>query len=106
MGGFLTLFLIFFFRFVVSVQLYSPFRPAVDIAEVFLWMMAVLTILCASYWSARTTREAVIEQDKLLKVCFSYSFSIFSIWILISFLNMLLMLLLTVNFFFFIGCFR
>ncbi|KAH1069487.1 hypothetical protein GYH30_006907 [Glycine max] len=51
----------------VSVQLYSPFRPAVDIAEVFLWMMAVLTILCASYWSARTTREAVIEQDKLLK---------------------------------------
>ena len=60
----------------------------------------------ASYWSARTTREAVIEQDKLLKVCFSYSFSIFSSWILISFLNMLLMLLLTVNFFFFIGCFR
>ncbi|KAG4972927.1 hypothetical protein AAZX31_11G022900 [Glycine max] len=51
----------------VSVQLYSPFRPAVDIAEVFLWMMAVLTILCASYWSAWTTREAAIEQDKLLK---------------------------------------
>ncbi|KAG5054879.1 hypothetical protein JHK85_007389 [Glycine max] len=50
-----------------AASLYSPFRPAVDIAEVFLWMMAVLTILCASYWSARTTREAVIEQDKLLK---------------------------------------
>ncbi|KAG5061505.1 hypothetical protein AAZX31_01G205400 [Glycine max] len=51
----------------VSVQLYSPLRPAVDVAEVFLWMMAVLTILCASYWSAWTTREAAIEQDKLLK---------------------------------------
>ncbi|CAJ1927822.1 unnamed protein product [Sphenostylis stenocarpa] len=51
----------------VSVQLYSPRRPSVDIAEVFLWMMAVLTILCASYWSAWTAREAAIEQDKLLK---------------------------------------
>ncbi|KAE8657317.1 Signal peptide peptidase-like 4 [Hibiscus syriacus] len=38
----------------VSVQLYSPTRPLVDIAEVFLWLMAVGTILCASYWSARS----------------------------------------------------
>ncbi|XP_019423293.1 PREDICTED: signal peptide peptidase-like 2 [Lupinus angustifolius] len=51
----------------VSVQLYSPRRPVVDIAEVFLWLMAVLTILCASYWSAWGAREAAIEQDKLLK---------------------------------------
>ncbi|XVF10582.1 hypothetical protein REPUB_Repub07fG0195000 [Reevesia pubescens] len=51
----------------VSVQLYSPKRPLVDIAEVFLWLMAVGTILCASYWSAWTAREAAIEQDKLLK---------------------------------------
>ncbi|KAJ7951147.1 Signal peptide peptidase-like [Quillaja saponaria] len=51
----------------VSVQLYSPLRPLVDIAEVFLWLMAVGTILCASYWSAWTAREAAIEQDKLLK---------------------------------------
>ncbi|KAF8380221.1 hypothetical protein HHK36_027703 [Tetracentron sinense] len=51
----------------VSVQLYSPRRPLVDIAEVFLWLMAVGTILCASYWSAWSAREAVIEQDKLLK---------------------------------------
>ncbi|KAI9079066.1 hypothetical protein K1719_038974 [Acacia pycnantha] len=51
----------------VSVQLYSPRRPAVDIAEVFLWLMAVGTILCASYWSAWRARQAVIEQDKLLK---------------------------------------
>lgn len=52
----------------MSVQLYSPKRPLVDIAEVFLWLMAVGTILCASYWSAWTAREAAIEQDKLLKV--------------------------------------
>ncbi|XWS61762.1 hypothetical protein CRYUN_Cryun07bG0153400 [Craigia yunnanensis] len=51
----------------VSVQLYSPRRPLVDIAEVFLWLMAVGTILCASYWSAWSAREAAIEQDKLLK---------------------------------------
>ncbi|KAB5564513.1 hypothetical protein DKX38_004567 [Salix brachista] len=53
--------------FAVSVQLYSPKRPLVDIAEVFLWLMAVGTILCASYWSAWSAREAAIEQDKLLK---------------------------------------
>lgn len=52
---------------VVSVQLYSPKRPSVDVAEVFLWLMAVGTILCASYWSAWSAREAAIEQDKLLK---------------------------------------
>ncbi|KAA8520640.1 hypothetical protein F0562_014896 [Nyssa sinensis] len=52
---------------VVSVQLYSPQRPLVDIAEVFLWLMAVGTILCSSYWSAWSAREAAIEQDKLLK---------------------------------------
>ncbi|XP_062146384.1 signal peptide peptidase-like 2 [Alnus glutinosa] len=51
----------------VSVQLYSPLRPVVDIAEVFLWLMAVGTILCASYWSAWGAREAAIEQEKLLK---------------------------------------
>ncbi|KAK3434884.1 signal peptide peptidase-like 4 [Eucalyptus grandis] len=51
----------------VSVQLYSPQRPLVDVAEVFLWLMAVGTILCASYWSARSAREAAIEHEKLLK---------------------------------------
>ncbi|KAL0329817.1 UNVERIFIED_CONTAM: Signal peptide peptidase-like 2 [Sesamum radiatum] len=49
------------------IMLYSPRRPVVDIAEVFLWLMAVGTILCASYWSAWSAREAAIEQDKLLK---------------------------------------
>ncbi|QHO39645.1 Signal peptide peptidase-like [Arachis hypogaea] len=52
---------------IVSVQLYSPLRPLVDVAEVFLWLMAVGTILCASYWSAWTTREAAVEREKLLK---------------------------------------
>ncbi|EEF50539.1 Minor histocompatibility antigen H13, putative [Ricinus communis] len=51
----------------VSVQLYSPQRPLVDVAEVFLWLMAVGTILGASYWSAWSAREVAIEQDKLLK---------------------------------------
>nr|AAL14628.1 growth-on protein GRO11 [Euphorbia esula] len=51
----------------VSVQLYSPERPLVDVAEVFLWLMAVGTILGASYWSAWSAREIAIEQDKLLK---------------------------------------
>ncbi|KAM7260388.1 hypothetical protein ACFE04_016129 [Oxalis oulophora] len=51
----------------VSVQLYSPQRPLVDVAEVFLWLMAVGTILCASYWSAWSAKEAAIENDKLLK---------------------------------------
>lgn len=51
----------------VAVQLYSPDRPLVDTAEVFLWIMAVGTVLCASYWSAWSAREASIEHDKLLK---------------------------------------
>nr|GMC98096.1 signal peptide peptidase-like 2 isoform X2 [Ipomoea batatas] len=54
--------------FEFTVQLYSPKRPVVDIAEVFLWLMAVGTVLCASYWSAWSAREAAIEHDKLLKV--------------------------------------
>ncbi|KAL3517170.1 hypothetical protein ACH5RR_024072 [Cinchona calisaya] len=52
---------------VVTVQLYSPQRPLVDVAEVFLWLIAVGTILCASYWSAWTARQAAIELDKFLK---------------------------------------
>ncbi|XP_051146736.1 signal peptide peptidase-like 2 [Andrographis paniculata] len=51
----------------VSIQMYSPKRPKVDVAEVFLWLMAVGTILCASYWSAWTAKEAAVEQEKLLK---------------------------------------
>lgn len=48
--------------------MYSPKRPVVDVAEVFLWLMAVGTILCASYWSAWSAREAAVEHSKLVKV--------------------------------------
>ncbi|KAL5721089.1 Signal peptide peptidase-like [Ranunculus cassubicifolius] len=51
----------------VELQLYSPTRPLIDAGEVFLWLMAVGTIACASYWSAWSAREADIELDKLLK---------------------------------------
>ncbi|VFQ74739.1 unnamed protein product [Cuscuta campestris] len=51
----------------VWVQLYSPKRPPFDVAEVFLWLMAGSTISCASYWSARSAREAAIAHDKFLK---------------------------------------
>ncbi|KNA24407.1 hypothetical protein SOVF_015570 [Spinacia oleracea] len=51
----------------VSVQLYSPTRPVVDGAEVVLWLMAVGTVLCASYWSAWSAREAAAEHEKLLE---------------------------------------
>eukprot|EP00249_Psilotum_nudum_P016858 c26023_g1_i1 orf=553-2163(-) len=43
----------------VQVQLYSPKRPAVDIAEVFLWLMAVGTIISASFWSGWSINEAL-----------------------------------------------
>uniref|UniRef100_A0A453TEA6 PA domain-containing protein n=1 Tax=Aegilops tauschii subsp. strangulata TaxID=200361 RepID=A0A453TEA6_AEGTS len=56
-----------FLQLILGVQLYSPDRPVVDTAEVFLWLMAVGTVLCASYWSAWSAREAVTEQEKLLK---------------------------------------
>ncbi|KAI9075131.1 hypothetical protein K1719_042862 [Acacia pycnantha] len=51
----------------VFMQLYSPRQPAVDGAEVILWLMSVGIIVCASYWSAWRAREADIEQYKLLK---------------------------------------
>ncbi|EPS58628.1 peptidase, partial [Genlisea aurea] len=52
----------------VSIQIYSPKRPLFDVAEVFLWLMAVGTIICASYWSALTARKEAIELEKLLKL--------------------------------------
>lgn len=35
----------------VMLLLYSPNRPIVDVSEIFLWMMAVGTIVCASLWA-------------------------------------------------------
>ncbi|CAN1300662.1 Signal peptide peptidase-like 2 [Linum perenne] len=51
----------------VSVQMYSPERPLIDLAEAFLWLMAVGTVFCASYWSARSAKESSIEEEKLLR---------------------------------------
>lgn len=52
----------------VRVSLYSPRRPLVDIAEVFLWLMAVGSILGASFWSAWTAKEAAQEHYRRFKV--------------------------------------
>lgn len=38
------------FSFVVELLLYSPKRPVMDFSEIFLWLMAVGTILCAALW--------------------------------------------------------
>ncbi|BFI24372.1 signal peptide peptidase-like 2B [Marchantia polymorpha subsp. ruderalis] len=51
----------------VRVLFYSPKRPLVDVAEVFLWLMAVGTILGASYWSAWSAKEAANEHYRRLK---------------------------------------
>lgn len=52
----------------MRVLFYSPKRPLVDVAEVFLWLMAVGTILGASYWSAWSAKEAANEHYRRLKV--------------------------------------
>ena len=52
----------------VRVLFYSPKRTLVDIAEVFLWLMAVGTILSASFWSAWTAKEAAQEHYRRMKV--------------------------------------
>jgi signal peptide peptidase-like protein 2B len=43
----------------VELLLYSPKRPVVDYSVAFLWLMAVGTIIVASYWSKIT----VVEQN-------------------------------------------
>ncbi|KAL4192788.1 hypothetical protein AMTRI_Chr06g196070 [Amborella trichopoda] len=46
----------------VDILLYSPNRPIVDFSEIFLWMMAVGTIVCASLWSEFVTCEQTDER--------------------------------------------
>lgn len=48
--------------------MYSPKRPVVDISEIFLWLMAVGTVLGASFWSAWTAKEAAQEHYRSIKV--------------------------------------
>lgn len=40
----------------------------VDVAEVFLWLMAVGTILGASFWSAWSAKEASLQHYRRVKV--------------------------------------
>jgi len=51
----------------VRILMYSPKRPLVDISETFLWLMAVGTVLGASFWSAWTAREVAQEHYRSLK---------------------------------------
>ncbi|CAN1300665.1 Signal peptide peptidase-like 2 [Linum perenne] len=46
---------------------YNGIWPLIDLAEAFLWLMAVGTVFCASYWSARSAKESSIEEEKLLR---------------------------------------
>lgn len=41
----------------VEIMFYSPDRPILDYSAMFLWMMAVGTIFCASFWSEFTTSK-------------------------------------------------
>ena len=65
--------------------MYSPKRPVVDISEIFLWLMAVGTVLGASFWSAWTAKEAAQEHYRNIKVCEHgpYVTSLFGFWTLI-----------------------
>uniref|UniRef100_A0A5B7A5E0 Putative Peptidase A22B, signal peptide peptidase n=1 Tax=Davidia involucrata TaxID=16924 RepID=A0A5B7A5E0_DAVIN len=54
----------------VSVQLYSPQRPLVDIAEVFLWLMAVGTILCAFLSTEGTGSSGVVDINTTSAILF------------------------------------
>lgn len=46
----------------VELLLYAPKRPVVDLSVVFLWTMAVGTILCASCWSEFTGSQQSDER--------------------------------------------
>ncbi|KAK9082716.1 hypothetical protein Scep_029187 [Stephania cephalantha] len=45
----------------VEILLFSPNRPVVDYSVIFLWLMAVGTIVCASLWSEITGSEQIAE---------------------------------------------
>ena len=50
--------------FHISVELlfYAPVRPPVDLSVIFLWIMAVGTVVCASVWSEIATSEETNER--------------------------------------------
>lgn len=52
--------------YAVELRLYAPSRPIVDYSVIFLWMMAVGTVFCATLWSEFTaTDETVDRYDEL-----------------------------------------
>lgn len=48
----------------VTVAIYAPPRPLLDPAELILWLMAVLTVLGASHWSASEPRRRYQQELK------------------------------------------
>jgi len=58
----------------VEVLLYSPNRPLVDISAIFMWLMAVGTIVCASLWPEFIAYEQVDERyNQLTRKVFLYT---------------------------------
>lgn len=52
------------YGFHISVELlfYAPVRPPVDLSVIFLWIMAVGTVVCASVWSEIAASEETNER--------------------------------------------
>lgn len=52
----------------VEILLYSPDRPIVDYSAMFIWLMAVGTIFCASFWSELTASEESNDYEQAPEV--------------------------------------
>lgn len=46
----------------MNILLYSPIRPVVDYSAAFLWLMAVATVICASFWSDIVSYHQIDER--------------------------------------------
>lgn len=78
----------------MELLLYAPNRPDVDFAVIFLWMMAVGTIIAAALWSLLTSEQTDERYNELSPKVYNTSLhlpSIFS-YFLIYFLLLLLLL--------------
>lgn len=53
------------FILTVKLLLYAPKRPVVDFSVVFLWMMAVGTVACATLWSEITAVQTEERYNEL-----------------------------------------
>jgi hypothetical protein len=50
------------FHNTVELLFYAPVRPPMDLSVIFLWMMAVGTVVCASLWSEIAASEEAEER--------------------------------------------